>query len=466
MENAYNIDLVSNYACTRLADLKRRLNGLDVLRDQVKTFQPTYTQAINSYTFEFNAPILETMVAIAQGCPKFVSPLVTAFSNFIQWKDRIGRERALGSRGFFTYAYRNPEFCDRMISLMAEQETYLNSFMAVASPRQISIVQNIVTSKRMQSVEEVRDLLKANSPTAKIEEYSGEQWFTMTTEVIDELREAEIELVKGLYGPEGEADFSPKLLSEHDEKSSLFPYLRSLTLFSTLSDQELMELSGFATVKTYNKGKLLFLQGEPASRIYIVISGWVKVYNGLETGEETILQMLTGGDTLLEAAVFLNTSAPVNAQIVEDAVLMSIPAPVIRQRVQSNNKLALSMLNNVSLKSQMLIYQIEQNRLKSARERVGWFLLRLMINQDPDDGVIHLPYDKSIIASYLNMRPETFSRALKKMRAEGFEVQNETITIPKGKTLCEFCDSYVANDCKRAGQPDCPHPDFVEIDLL
>tara|TARA_R110002096_G_scaffold166630_7_gene335973 strand:- start:5 stop:727 length:723 start_codon:yes stop_codon:yes gene_type:complete len=234
-------------------------------------------------------------------------------------------------------------------------------------------------------------------------------------------------------------------------------------MFAALDDADFDELMSFAQIRDYEKDKLLYLKDEPAARLYVILEGWVKAYNGLESGEEAILQMLGSGETLLETAVFLNVPTPVSAQVVERALLLSIPAPVIRQRIQSSPQLAVNMLNTVSLRSQRLVQQLELSRLKSAHERVGWFLLRLALNQKPKDGIIFLPYEKSIIASYLDMRPETFSRTLQKFKKDGFEVASDRVNMPDYKALCDFCDAELAGQCARLETPECPRPELADL---
>jgi CRP-like cAMP-binding protein len=462
---AENTGEMPKLSLTRLADLRRRIGELATLRYRIDNLDMTYTAAVNAYTFEFNMPLIDTIGIVAHECGDYNSALVSAFSYFLQWKERVGRERALGARGFHSFAFRNSEFWDRMVALMSEAQTYLGTFISLASPRQIEIVKSALESREMQAIKEMLTLLEKASPPASIERFTADEWFNLLSAMLEQLHIAECSLIDGLVDGTGDTQIQrPGLGANGPGISRLRPYVRSLPLFANLGEVELNELLTHAQIRDYPRGKFLFLQGEQAQRMYIIISGWVKVYNGLESGEETILQMLTSGDTLLEAAVFLNTATPVSAQIIDDATLLSIPAPVIRQRINKSNALAVNMLNNISLRSQMLIHQIEQNRLKDARARVGWFLLRLHIAQGSEDGVIRLPYDKSTIASYLDMRPETFSRVLKKMRAEGLDVQNETIKLKTDKLLCEFCDNYIARDCHHAGDPECLARDQLDFD--
>jgi CRP-like cAMP-binding protein len=453
----------------RLKYLFVKYDEMTALRDQIRLLSVRYTAALNSYTFGLTVPTIDAMIELAQRAPTHNSALVTGYANFLQWKERIGMERALGTRGFYTFAFRNQEFCDRFVALIAEQKNYFNTFKALASPAQVGLVNKHLTDKGLLAFQEFNKLLEDGAPAQEIERFTGEDWFDLCSRIIDNLRETEQQLVNGLKGgsrlDEKVSDTSVDPIKAPGALGLMQKYrkfLSTLPTFASMEDADLDELLSFGQIREYPKDKLLFLRDEPASRLYIILQGWVKVYNGLESGEEAILQMLGAGETLMESAVFLNVPTPVSAQVVEDALLLSIPAPVIRQRIQSSPKLAISMLNSVSLRSQRLVQQLELSRLKSAHERVGWFLLRLMLNQKSDGGLIYLPYEKSIIASYLDMRPETFSRTLKKFKKDGFQISTDTVQIPDNAALCGFCDIDLASQCTRAGSSECLHPEFSD----
>lgn len=434
-------------------------------RQKTTLLATRYTKALNSYTFNYIIPTIDAMIEFAQARPENNSALVSAYANFLQWKERVGMARALGARGFYTFSFRNQEFCDRFTALIAEQRIYHDSFMVLASPLQIALLQDVVSANDLNELAELNKLIESDAPSNEIEKYSGEHWFDILTSLIDKLRDVEVTLVNTLSGT---AKRDPVPLTSNApatfEGARYKDFIKSIPTFSSIDDQDLDELLSFAQIKKHDKDKLLFLRDEPASRLYIVLSGWVKIFNGLETGEEAILQMIGSGEMLLESEILLGVSSNVSAQVVENAVLMSFPAPVIRQRIQSNSRLALNMLNAISLRSQRLIQQLELSRLKSAKERVGWFLLRLAINQKPADGFIFLPYDKAIIASYLDMRPETFSRTLQKFKAEGFSIASDHVVMPDTKSLCGFCDIELSSHCSHANSGECPRPDLLEPD--
>ena len=425
-------------------------------RDQIQQSKLSFAKAINTYTYAFLAPILDINVELALQI-KDVDPIkVSAYSNFLQWKERAGRERAWGTHGFCSKVFRNREFSERMITLIEEQSAYKKAFLSLATPGQSQMIEAALGGYVMELLENIHAQLAVDDQSDDLEALSPVTWFELLTGKIDRLKLAEDALVKAL-APTDIAVRSTTPAKRHSMIEPHMPIIRALPAFSKLEESELDTLLSHADLRTYDKGKLLFLQGEPLSRFYLILKGWVKLFKGSGSGDEAVLQMLSAGDSLMEAAVFLNIPSTVSAQVVQDAVLLSLPAPIVRQSLMDNRKFALNMINNLSMRSHGLIRQIEHSRLKTASERVGWFLLQLGIEQSGGkSSTITLPYDKSTMASYLDMTPETFSRTLKQFRNKGFRIHNDKITQPDPDALCKFCDETLAETCVFKDKPSCP----------
>jgi CRP-like cAMP-binding protein len=87
------------------------------------------------------------------------------------------------------------------------------------------------------------------------------------------------------------------------------------------------------------------------------------------------------------------------------------------------------------------VQQLEQVTTRTAPQRIGAFLIRFCRKQKQNAGwVVDLPYDKSIISTRLNIKPETFSRALAKLTPYGVTVTGRNILITDMHKLSEFCD--------------------------
>lgn len=212
-------------------------------------------------------------------------------------------------------------------------------------------------------------------------------------------------------------------------------------LFAGMDEETLTFFAQRSHKKQYEKGSELFAMGDPAHSFFFIVSGWVKLYRVSRAGEETVINVFAPGETFAEAAVFGPAQRyPVNAQAVEDVTILEIPRSLFVEKIKEDSQFALSILGSISARQRYLIQQIEQLTVKEAPQRLGAFLLRLC---PPGNGInveINLPYDKSLIAYRLNIQPETFSRALKKLKPHGVAIQGKNITIRDTEALAVFCD--------------------------
>ena len=434
-------------------------NAEKLIRHRTKIQEGTleFAQAVNAYTYTFIYPTIEYNIETALSIENVNPMKVTAYSNFLQWKERTGRERAWGAHGFCSKVFRNREFTERMLTLIEEQSAYKRAFMSLATERQRHEVETSLTGYVMGLLDSIHAKLKDSEKAKDLDALSPITWFELLTGKIDRMHSAEIHLVKSLDPTEPKPIAVTNITEVPSRLERHMPIIESLPVFSKLGKKDLAQLLKHADIRDYDKGKLLFMQGETLSRYYLILEGWVKLYKSTDAGDEAVLQMLSAGDSLMEAAVFLNIPSIVNAQVVQSAKLLSLPAPIIRQNMTDNKNLALNMIGGLSMRSQGLIRQIEHSRLKTATERVGWFLLKLGMEQTGGEGTaITLPYDKSTIASYLDMTPETFSRTLKRFRDKGFSIHNDKITKPDPKALCTFCDEALSEACIFRDQTACP----------
>lgn len=449
----------------KITAVLEEIKKITIQRDLVLNKEISATDIISGYSHKIIGPIIDLMIDVALNDPDHDSTHVSAYSNFLNLKERIGRERALGIRGLVFNSFANEEFIDNFRFLISEQDSYKDTFMALATPSQKSCYNRYMNDFSVKKIDEMHKALQ-DEKNGDSFDISPQDWNDLATQKIDLMHKAEIDLVATLLK---DVDRTEKVEEKGDRfymglnsfSAKQQEFIQTLPLFKGLPESTLSDLFRNASVGSYKKGKLLFLEGELPNRLYIILDGWIKLYKGNSNGEETIVQMLTSGDMIAESAVFLNAPFPISAQVAKNAQILSMPAPIIRENVKTNNDLAINVLTAMSVHSQLLIQGLESIRLKSATERVGWFLLKLLLEQGRVPDMVELPYDKSLIASYLDMKPETFSRTLKKFKQKGFEIRKDAVILPKVKALCGFCDSDVAAICSRHGTEECPNPDCI-----
>jgi CRP/FNR family transcriptional regulator, dissimilatory nitrate respiration regulator len=190
---------------------------------------------------------------------------------------------------------------------------------------------------------------------------------------------------------------------------------------------------------TYYRGETIFQQGAPADAFFCILEGWAKLYRLREDGEEVVVAIFSAGETFAEVAMFLGGPYPASCEAVSPARLLKIEAANLRRAVLAEPQLAFDMLAAAAMRLRQLVDEIEQLKARSAAQRIADFLVR-QANTAAGEAHVALPYEKALIANRLGMKPESFSRALAKLRALGVVVERESVYIPDIAKLGAFAD--------------------------
>ncbi len=216
--------------------------------------------------------------------------------------------------------------------------------------------------------------------------------------------------------------------------------LRRGPLFAGLSEKSLTKLIKGAIVKTYAKGQLLFQQGDKATQFYIVLDGRVKLFRLTPDGDEAILGLFSQGECLAEVFLFMGERYPASAEVLEAVRLLQVPSEPFKQRICNEPAIMSNFLAALSLHLHNLTIQVQQLQVRTSTQRVADFLLKLCPLRE-GAAVVALPYDKSLIATQLGMKPESFSRALAKLRILGVRTERNQVSLSDVAELSAFCES-------------------------
>lgn len=183
-----------------------------------------------------------------------------------------------------------------------------------------------------------------------------------------------------------------------------------------------------AVVRTVDPGETLFLQGETAESVHIVLDGWVKLYRVAPSGAEAVVSVMTKGRSFGEAVALRQVPYPVSAESITEATLIQIKGAQLRSQIQNDPKLAIAVVSSTYMHLQSLITQVEQLKARSGVQRVAEFLADLA---DCDEGgcKVTLPYNKTLIAGRLGMKPESLSRAFARLRDHGVRIDANIVRI-------------------------------------
>lgn len=120
------------------------------------------------------------------------------------------------------------------------------------------------------------------------------------------------------------------------------------------------EKNPFAKFLThFEKGKVLFREGDRGEDMYIVQSGKVAIKKKLEGGAETTLAVLEKGDFFGEMAILERKPRSASAEVVESGDLIVIAGDMFGEMIKANPEISVRMLRKQSIRLRETLTQLE-----------------------------------------------------------------------------------------------------------
>ncbi len=232
--------------------------------------------------------------------------------------------------------------------------------------------------------------------------------------------------------------------------------LKTAPLLARLSKDQLERVSQHAVRVALGSEQILFSQGDPAERFYLVLSGQIQLFRLSPGGAEKVIELVSPGQTFAEALMFLNAPRyPVCAGALSPTELISLDARDFVQMLRESVETCFLMLGSLSQRLRGLIGEIDNLTMHTASSRVARYLLA---KAPPDGQMIKLDVRKGVLASRLSIQPETFSRVVKDLGVQGvIDVHGAQVTILDRAALSEIAQ---LQDNLELGLPACG-PDGV-----
>lgn len=227
----------------------------------------------------------------------------------------------------------------------------------------------------------------------------------------------------------------------HETRLDIPQILSRLPLFQELAPEQIAALESACRERRLAKGEMLFQKGDPAKGFFVVVFGQIKLAFPSSQGNEKVVQILGPRQSFGEAVMFMDRPYPVFAEGLVDSLLLHIASTTVFELLERDTSFARRMLAGLSMRLHSLVHDVETYSLRSSAQRVVGYLLQ----QCPQDGAcegsfdISLPTSKQVIASRLNLTPETLSRIFHDLSINGLiSVSGKLITINDAKRLREF----------------------------
>jgi CRP-like cAMP-binding protein len=207
-------------------------------------------------------------------------------------------------------------------------------------------------------------------------------------------------------------------------------------LFMGLPEDNLRQFAGRVREKRLGRGETLFHRGAPAGDgFWIIVLGQIKLAFPATNGNEKVLTTLNAKQSFGEAQMLLNEPYPYYAEALADSLLLRVDREVFTELYEQTHPLVRSLIDSMAAGIQYLVQDIEHISVHSGTERVVGYLLRhCPCDQDAGESgncyTVELPMTKQLLASRLNLKPETLSRIFHDLTADGLiRVDGKSITI-------------------------------------
>ncbi|HVV77409.1 MAG TPA: Crp/Fnr family transcriptional regulator [Mycobacteriales bacterium] len=100
--------------------------------------------------------------------------------------------------------------------------------------------------------------------------------------------------------------------------------LASAPLFAALDPDSADTLEKVLTSRTVNRGHVVFAEGDPGDRLFIVLEGKVKIYRASADGRENLIALLGPGEMFGELSLFDPGPRTASVSAVTDSTLASL----------------------------------------------------------------------------------------------------------------------------------------------
>jgi len=209
--------------------------------------------------------------------------------------------------------------------------------------------------------------------------------------------------------------------------------LRKTPLFASLTDKEMEALAGRVSNRRFERGALLFSEGEPCTGLFLVASGKIRIFKLSAAGREQVLAVEGPGSSFAELPVFDGGNYPASASALEDAEVLFISRKDFQNFCREHPDVALKVIAVVGSRLRRLVGIIEELSFTTVRQRLIALILRLaQASGTPSkEGVrVELTKTHQDLAAELGTVRELVSRNLSRLQAEGFlDVDGRRIVV-------------------------------------
>lgn len=199
--------------------------------------------------------------------------------------------------------------------------------------------------------------------------------------------------------------------------------LARISLFAGMDPAERSLLARQVHERHYNRGSVIFQEGDPGEAAYFVCTGRVKIYRLSAEGTEQLKGLFGPGQPFGLVTALDSSPYPASAEAVEDSLVWSIKSEHLQCVLTSRPEVSVGVMKEVGSRLRQAHGRVHSLVAHSVPQRVAEYLLDQARQQGQSGQTgpvqIRVTMTHQELGSYLGASRESVTRALSDIRREG-----------------------------------------------
>jgi CRP-like cAMP-binding protein len=196
--------------------------------------------------------------------------------------------------------------------------------------------------------------------------------------------------------------------------------LRQIPLFASLTIDQIAALADRFRADTYEPDAMIFLEGDPADRLWVISTGQVKIVKYTSDGQENLLEVITPGEMFGGAGLLL-AAHPATAVAMTATVALSLEREPYLQFIRQYPDVALRIIHLLGERLHMAM-KMRTLAIERVDVRLANIVLKLCdkVGEPAAAGLrINMSLSRQDLADMAGTTIETAIRVMSRFRQEG-----------------------------------------------
>jgi CRP/FNR family transcriptional regulator len=197
--------------------------------------------------------------------------------------------------------------------------------------------------------------------------------------------------------------------------------LRRIPFFRRLSQGLRARVAEVARLKSYERGDVIFSEGDPADLFIVIVSGRVKVFKSTPAGKEIILEIFGAGDPLGAVAVYEGAPFMASALSLEPTQVLAIEQAAFFRLLEQDPALVRGLLSGLTIRLAELTRRLAELTGARVEARFARLFLKLcdQIGESGRGGIfVPMPLSRQELADLTGTTIETAIRIMSRWQKE------------------------------------------------